>query len=251
MDSINKVAEIIIQSKRTFAFTGAGISVESGIPTFRGEEGIWNQFDTKILDLQYYLNNSNNAWPYIKELFYSEPKQILPNMAHQILANWEERDLLTGIITQNIDYLHQKAGSNIVHELHGTTNSFLCTSCKTLHHTKELDLTDNPPKCLYKKCSSLLKPNFIFFGEDIPHLAYSKSQESTLDTDVYIIIGTSGEVSPANQIPIMAKQNGAILIEINIMPSLYTNEITDIFLQGKSTEILHQIDNKIKSFLTK
>lgn len=251
MDSINQAAHLIINSKRTFAFTGAGISVESGIPTFRGEDGIWNNFDPKILDLQYYLNHPDMAWPYIKDLFYKEPNKYLPNIAHQILADWEERELLNGIITQNIDYLHQAAGNKIVYEFHGTTNSFICTSCHTLYNRSKLRLSNKPPKCKIKNCSSLLKPNFIFFGEDIPELAYSKSRESTLDTDVYIIIGTSGEVTPANQIPIMAKQNGSTIIEINTKASLYTSEITDIFIPGKASTIFQLIDAKIKSFLTK
>ena len=251
MNSIVQAAHLIINSKRTFAFTGAGISVESGIPTFRGEDGIWNHFDPKILDLQYYLNHPNKAWPHIKNLFYKEPNSFLPNTAHHILANWEERAILEGIITQNIDYLHQAAGSIIVHEFHGTTNSFICTSCNTIYNRSEIIINKYPPICLNKACSSLLKPNFTFFGEGIPQHAFIKSQESTLDTDVYLVIGTSGEVSPANQIPIMAKQNGATIIEINTKASLYTSEITDLFIQGSSTKIIKLIDDKIKSFLTK
>lgn len=251
MDSILQAAHLIINSKRTFAFTGAGISVESGIPTFRGEDGIWLKFDPIILDYHYYLNHPTLAWPFIKDLFYKEPNSHRPNMAHKILADWEARELLNGIITQNIDYLHQTAGNVMVYEFHGTTNSFICTSCHTLYNRSEILLTNNPPKCQIKNCSSLLKPNFIFFGEDISHQAYTKSQESTLDTDVYMIIGTSGEVTPANQIPIMAKQNGSTIIEINTKASLYTSEITDIFLQGKATTILKLIDSKIKSLLTK
>lgn len=251
MDSFNKAVELIVKSKRTFAFTGAGISAESGIPTFRGDNGIWNRFDPKILDLEYYLNNSNEVWPQIIDLFYNKQQTILPNLAHQILAKWEEQKLLAGIITQNIDHLHQQAGSRIVHEYHGTTNSFICTSCSTIYNRAEIIISNNPPICKNKNCYSLLKPNFTFFGEDILKETYTKSQESTLDTDVYIIIGTSGEVSPANQIPIMAKQNGASIIEINTNHTLYTKEISDILLQGKSTTILTELNNKIKSFLTK
>lgn len=251
MDSIYKAAELILKSKSSYAFSGAGISVESGIPTFRGEDGIWNSFDPKILDLNYYINNAQEAWPLIIDLFYNKLQTIHPNLAHQILAKWEEQKLLAGIVTQNIDHLHQEAGSRVVHEFHGTTSSFICTSCHTLYNRNEIIISNIPPICKNKNCSSLLKPNFTFFGEDIPKEAFTKSQESAIDTDVYIIIGTSGEVTPANQIPIMAKQNGATIIEINTDHSLYTEEITDVFLKGKATTILADLDNKIKSFLTK
>ncbi|NPD45943.1 MULTISPECIES: Sir2 family NAD-dependent protein deacetylase [unclassified Lentimicrobium] len=251
MESIIQAAHLIINSKRTFAFTGAGISVESGIPTFRGEDGIWNHFNPKLFDLQYYLNHPNKAWPHIKRLFYKEPNSFLPNKAHWILADWEKRGFLEGTITQNIDYLHQSAGSKLVYEIHGTTNSFICLSCNTIYNRSEIIINKHPPTCLNKACSSLLKPNFTFFGEGIPQHAFLKSQESTLNTDVYLVIGTSGEVCPANQIPIMAKQNGTTIIEINTKPSLYTKKITDLFIQGRSTKIIKLIDDKIKSFLTK
>ncbi len=251
MDSIIQAAKLIIDSKRTFAFTGAGISVESGIPSYRGENGIWNNIDEKLFDLLYYLNNSQTVWPILLDIFFNPSNRYLPNTAHHILADWEERDLLEGIVTQNIDFLHQLAGNKIVHEFHGTTNSFICTSCKRIYNTSELTLSKVPPLCNNKKCSALLKPNFIFFGEGIPSNAYQKSQESTLNTDVFIVIGTSGEVSPANQIPIMAKQNGSMIIEINTKTSLYTDEITDVFLKGKASDTLQLINKKIKTLLTK
>lgn len=169
---INKAARLIINSSKTIAFTGAGISVESGIPPFRGDGGLWSQYNPLILDLNYYIKNHSESWPVIKKLFYDFFDKSKPNTAHYILADWEERGFLTGIITQNIDHLHQKAGGKNIIEFHGTSQSFICTQCKNEIQVTELNLTKESPKCSLKNCNGLLKPNFIFFGENIPELAY-------------------------------------------------------------------------------
>lgn len=248
---INKAAELILSSKKTTVFTGAGISVESGIPPFRGRDGLWSNYDPIILDLNYYMTNTDISWPIIKELFYDFFGKAKPNLAHEILAAWEKSNLVKEIITQNIDNLHQEAGSQNVYEFHGTANTFVCTACNK-HYLKEyINISSSPPSCLDDKCNSLLKPNFIFFGEGIPLDAYKASMEAAETSDVFIIIGTTGEIMPASQIPILAKRNGTQIIEINTNHSNYTNTITDIFLQGKATSMLEILNEKIISLLTK
>jgi len=246
-----KAAHIIIESKRVTAFTGAGISVESGIPPFRGEDGLWSQYDPIILDLDFYLEHHDESWPVIKQLFFDFFGKSKPNRAHQVLSKWEKSGLIEDVITQNIDTLHQKAGSRKVYEFHGTSESFICTKCLKEYSIKNLHLTDQAPVCLSSCCNGLLKPNFIFFGESIPSIAYEKSLFAAQKSDLFLVIGTTGEIMPASQIPLIAKQNHAKIIEINTQPSNYTQTITDIFLQGKATEIFDILDNEIKTLLTK
>ncbi len=244
---INKAAKLIISSKRITIFTGAGISVESGIPPFRGSEGLWSKYDPIILDLNYYITNTDVSWPIIKELFYDFFGKAKPNLAHKTLAQWEKSDIIKEIITQNIDNLHQEAGNKNVIEFHGTASSFVCTNCNKHFLRKDILLNINPPLCQDNSCKSLLKPNFIFFGEGIPPEAYKSSLHAAETSDLFIVIGTTGEIMPASQIPVIAKRNGAKIIEINTNHSNYTHTITDIFLQGKATTILNILHDKITS----
>ena len=238
--------KLINTAKRVTIFTGAGISVESGIPHFRGEGGLWSKYDPIILDLDYYLNKTELSWPIIKELFYDFFGNAKPNAAHKILANWEQSGIIREIITQNIDSLHQQAGTKAVHEFHGTADNFICTKCQTIYNTKELVLTSEAPLCLNKNCKALLKPNFIFFGEGIPHRAYEASLYAAHHSDLFIVVGTTGEIMPASQIPIIAKQNGAKIIEINTSPSNYSDRITDVFIQGKATQVFKQLNGLLE-----
>lgn len=234
---IGKAAEIISLSKNTVAFTGAGISVESGIPPFRGTSGLWSKYDPMLLDINYFTSHPERSWKAIKEIFYDFLSSAKPNPGHIALARMEEASLLQAIITQNIDNLHQQAGSKVIYEYHGNSQKLVCMKCATVYEAGEVTITDElPPKCA--KCRGILKPNFIFFGEGIPEYAARMSVEAGYSCEVFIIIGTSGEVMPANLLPGMASQNGAKIIEINTEPSKYTRSVTDVFLQGKASEVL-------------
>lgn len=238
-DKIKQAAEILRNSKKTTAFTGAGISVESGIPPFRGANGLWSKYNPIILELDYFKSNPEKSWKVVKEIFYDFFGKAKPNTAHKVLAKMEAAGLLDSVITQNIDDLHYKAGNKIVHEFHGNSDNFICLKCGEKYNLKDIVLTEKPPYC--KKCGGLLKPDFIFFGEGIPSKAYSASIEAANSSDVFLLIGTTGEVMPASQIPFLAKQNGAKIIEVNTEMSNYTNNITDIFLQGKATEVMNEL----------
>ncbi|MCR4847315.1 MAG: NAD-dependent deacylase [Bacteroidales bacterium] len=246
-EKIKAAAQVLAEAKSIVAFTGAGISAESGIPPFRGEGGIWNKYNPEALDIEYYYRHTNESWAIIREVFYDyfNNREVKPNPGHIVLAKWEKEGRLRCVITQNIDDLHTKAGNKTVHEFHGNMSRFVCSKCGAKYPAGEIQITTTPPHC--EKCGGLLKPDFIFFGEGIPHEAYYASLEAAENCDAFIIIGTSGQVSPANMIPGIAKQHKAKIIEINMEPSTYTNHITDIYLQGKSGDILPKIDEMMNS----
>ena len=242
--ALNQAAELIIQSNHTTGFTGAGVSVESGIPPFRGDNGLWNKYDPGILDLDYFYSNPLDSWKVIKEIFYDFFGSASPNKAHFALAELEKMGHLRAVITQNIDNLHQEAGSKIVYEFHGNSRNLICQKCnKKFEVTDEL-IKEIPPLC--GKCGTVLKPDFIFFGEMIPEYAYMKSMEEARNAEVFIVVGSTGEVVPASMIPSMAKEQGVKVIEINPNTSLFTPSVTDIFLQGRATEVMEQLVNTIK-----
>ena len=238
-----QAAQKIKEAGRVIAFTGAGISVESGIPPFRGPDGLWSRYDPQVLDLSYFQRHPDDSWRVIKEIFYDFFGSARPNPAHDALARLESAGILYGVITQNIDNLHQEAGSRDVIEFHGTSRYLTCLSCqKTLKFQSEL-FSRMPPSC--PDCGGLLKPNFIFFGEGIPPQAYQRSQEETKLADVWLVVGTTGEIMPASMLPIEAHENGALIIEVNLHPSNYTETITDIFLQGRASEVLKTLSDAV------
>ena len=241
-EKIKEAARILSGAKRIVGFTGAGTSAESGIPPFRGEGGIWNKYDPNALDINYYYRHTQDSWNIIREVFYNyfNNVKVKPNPGHEILAKWEKEGRLTCVITQNIDDLHTIAGNKTVYEFHGNMSRFVCTRCGSKFPAREIKMTEQPPHC--EKCGALLKPDFIFFGEGIPTDAYYGSINAAENCDAFVIVGTSGQVSPANMIPGIAKRQGAKIIEINVELSTDTNNISDIYLQGKSGEILPQID---------
>ncbi len=242
MDDYNKAAKWIEESNKAAAFTGAGISVESGIPTFRGPTGLWSRYDPKILDLGYFYQHPRQSWEVIKEIFYEHMgAKARPNAAHRFLAKLERLGKLKGVITQNIDNLHQEAGSKNVIEFHGTASRLLCTNCAHKTPFSEDKLGSLPPYC--DRCGGVLKPDFIFFGESIPPKAYKDSIELVKNADLLIIIGTSGEVMPASMIPYEAKN--AKVIEINIEASAYSSWRSDIFLKAKAGQAAKELAKRL------
>jgi len=239
---IEKAAELIKNSKHTTVFTGAGISVESGISPFRGEGGVWNKYNEKVLDIEYFKNHPTESWQVIRELFYTSILKAAPNEAHKALAELEKNGIVKAVITQNIDNLHQLAGSLNVYEFHGTLMNLLCLKTGKKYFASEDYLAHLPP---FSPDGGLLKPDCVFFGEGIPEEAYQASVNEAYVADVFLIIGTTGEVFPAAQIPVIAKKNGAKVVEINPKPSNYTHQITDIFIQDKAANALLLLKNLI------
>ena len=165
-EKIKQAAEILSKAKNIVGFTGAGTSAESGIPPFRGEGGIWNQYDPNSLDIDFYYRHTKESWKIIREVFYNffSNKDIKPNPGHLVLAKWEKEGRLSSVITQNIDDLHTVAGNSVVYEFHGNMSRFVCTKCGHKVDAKSMKLTEEPPRCT--QCGGLMKPDFIFFGEE-------------------------------------------------------------------------------------
>ena len=223
------------------AFTGAGISVESGIPPFRGADGLWNKVDPSFIEINTFQRQPEECWAKIRELFYDHWGQAKPNTAHCRIAEMLKAGLLSGIVTQNIDCLHQRAGApeEKVYEFHGTLNALICMRCSSVYSPDRSLLEQNRPSC--PKCGGLLKPDFVFFGEGIPENAFSHAFQLAEECSWCLVIGTSGEVMPACEVPRTVHRHGGKIIEINPAPTAFTSSITDIFLPGKATEIMDSL----------
>lgn len=237
-------ANILARSRYTVAMTGAGISEGSGIPAFRGTNGLWEKYDPEIYaHIDTFLQNPARSWQMFLDLYETIQKAV-PNESHQILAQMEKNGLIKAIITQNIDNLHQSAGSKNVIEIHGNLQSLHCLTCKESISREGLALNSekSPPLC---HCGGVLKPDVILFGETISSNKFMESFYHIQKCKVLLVIGTSGLVQPINRLPASAIQRGASLIEINREPSEYTQILGSLFLQGESTEILKKIVAKI------
>lgn len=230
-------------AKKVAVLTGAGISAESGVPTFRGADGIWNKLKPEELaNFNAFLKNTELVWEWYnmrKKLMQS----IKPNNGHYALVELEN---IYGenfsIATQNIDNLHQRAGSRNVFELHGNITRSYCIKCYTFYPDITIDENQTVPKC---SCGGLIRPDVVWFGESLPEEELTKSTQAAEEADVYFSIGTSGNVYPAAGLPSIAKSKGAFLIEINTERTLISNYF-DIVLNGKSGEILPTIVNLLK-----
>lgn len=245
-DKLLRAAKFIVDSRHFSVLTGAGISVESGVPPFRGKNGLWSRYDPALFDISYFISSPEESWKLIKKLFFESFEKAQPNQAHFVLSRLEEKGLLKSLITQNIDGLHHRAGNRNVIEYHGSTRELVCMKCKERQEATNKIIEKIPPMC---RCGGVLKPNIVFFGEEIPLDALLKVQEASEQTDVLLVIGTTGEVFPASSIPIEVKKRGARIIEVNTAPSSYTNTLIDIYLQGQATVILKKLEDEINNLL--
>lgn len=241
---IQRAARDIVNSKKTIAFTGAGISVESGIPDFRGAQGLWQKYDPEeFAHIDAFRSDPEKIWLMLKDMFLIM-KDAMPNPAHLGLAELERMGYLSSVITQNVDGLHQAAGSRRVIEFHGSHKTLSCLKCSTSIDGASLKMEDLPPRC--SRCSSLLKPDVVFFGEPIPWEAQVSSFKESQTCDVVLCIGTSAVVYPAASIPITAKERGAKVIEINKESTPLTDEISDYLIAGSAGEIVPAIIEEVK-----
>jgi len=244
-NSVLDAADMLAASNMTIALTGAGISVESGIPPFRGKGGIWEIYDPfEYAHIDSYRKHPEKVW----QVFLSELVQTLnrakPNNGHKGLAQLEAIGHLATVVTQNVDGLHQAAGNTDVIEFHGSFAWHRCMSCKNRLETHDLDLSVLPPRC---RCGSIFRPECIFFGEMIPQEALARSSRLAMQCDVILVIGTSASVQPAAMIPEMAKSAGANVLEINLERTPLTGRITDVFLQGSAGNIMTELVSALKS----
>lgn len=236
--NIARAAEAVKNAKCVIALTGAGISVESGIPDFRSKGGLWSKYDPNIYaSISTFVREPEKCWEMIFEtLELTIPAK--PNPGHIALAQLEAGGKLDAIITQNIDCLHTKAGSKNVIEFHGSGENLVCLKCDHKANMADYEadrLAHKPPIC---KCGAVMKPSIIFFGEAIPTDALHDSSRFTEQADVVLVVGTSAVVYPAAAIPMQAKRHGAFIIECNLEETGLSSGITDVFLKGKAGETL-------------
>jgi len=242
-DEIKKAARILLDSKLTLALTGAGISVESGIPDFRSPGGLWERYNpAEYGTIWAFRDDPVKVWKMIREMS-GVVDRAQPNSAHLGLAQLQHLGLLDTIITQNIDSLHQKAGATRVIEYHGSSRTLICLACGARYNA-EAKKEEFPPRCA---CAEILKPDVVFFGETIPLEALRESQLLASSCDALLVVGTSAEVAPANTIPRTAKLAGARVIEINVRPTALTSSFTDIFLQGKASSVMIRLVEEVQS----
>ncbi len=241
-DSISKASEIISRSDYVVAFTGAGISAESGIPTFRGEGGIWSRFDPeKAASAEGFLRNPADYWKLFKDERFPVMRSAKPNPGHEALARLENSGKLRAVITQNIDGLHQMAGSKHVIELHGSAKSAACLKCSkkyAIEKVYEQLAARDVPLCLV--CGGVLKTTVVLFGEPLSQEALRESFLHASSCDAMLCIGSSLAVYPAAGIPHIAVDKGAKLIIVNAEPTPL-DSAARVVLHGKAGEILPKI----------
>ncbi len=233
-EQIGLLKERIGRAKGITVLTGAGISAESGVPTFRGQDGLWRQY--RAMDLatpEAFARDSKLVWE-----FYNWRRELLtplkPNPGHFALAELEKKAPHFTLITQNIDGLHHVAGSGNVVELHGNIWWVRCTGCGRMSEDRTVPLPELPA-C--SACGGLLRPNVVWFGEMLDPEILEKAYAATLACQVMMVVGTSGVVQPAASMGMNAKRQGAFVVEINLEPTPYTGTY-DLSIQGKSGEIL-------------
>lgn len=217
---LENIAEKLSNFKKIVFVTGAGISQESGIPTFRGKDGLWRKYDAmKLATIEAFYENPQLVWEW-----YNERRNNIfsakPNTGHKAIAELEKYvDVV--VLTQNIDGLHQRAGSSNVLELHGSIIKIKCTVCDFRDEVMT-EFEKVPPIC---KCGNILRPDVVWFGEPLPQDVWQQAIIYASQCDLMIIVGTSLVVSPANVLPIYAKQNNAFLIEVNPEETLMSSKM--------------------------
>lgn len=242
----NDLLKTLAEASSVVFFTGAGISAESGIPTFRGKDGIWNKLKPEELaNFNAFLKNPNLVWEW-----YNHRKQIVheskPNKGHIAIAESEKYFDNVSVVTQNIDNLHKRAGSTTVYELHGNIERNFCAKCKK-YYTKEIDLSKGLPKC---DCGGLIRPDVVWFGEYLPEDQLLAAEKAAQKCDIFFVVGTSAIVYPAASLIYVAKENGAFLVEVNIEETEISYLSNQSFF-GKAGEILPELINATKEFRTK
>lgn len=247
-NKIEQVAELLLSSAFGIAFTGAGISTASGIPDFRGPSGLWKKYPQEFASIEYFRTDPRGFWEFystrMKGLFLAEP-----NAAHYALAELEKLGLIKSVITQNIDGLHQKAGSKIVIELHGTMRRCYCSTCYKQYDSSEvlqkISQGENPPKC---ECGGVIRPDVVLFGE--PVTKFNEAVELAMEADLVLALGSSLTVYPANMIPQIVKQRRGRLIIIN-NEETPLDVIADVIINDSVEKVLPEIVNVVKTMVNR
>jgi len=236
---IGKVAENLLKHRNTVALTGAGISVESGIPPFRGKGGLWEKFDPmEYAHIDAFIKDPQKVWNVLLKGMKELLDQAVPNDGHKGLVRLEHLGILQTVITQNVDGLHQKAGSSDVIEFHGSFARYRCMACSRCRCSEKMDLSCIPPRC---DCGGVFKPEIVFFGEMISTEQLLRSRQAAEGCGLMLVVGTSATVQPAAFMPVIAKESGATVVEINPEPTWLTGNISDYFIRGAAGDVMNRI----------
>ena len=240
--TVQRAAEILATAHQGVALTGAGVSAESGIATFRGEGALWTRYDpVKVSSIDSFLSDPASYWRVSKERG-SVALAARPNPGHTALAGMEKAGRLVAVITQNTDGLHQASGSRRVIELHGSGRTVQCLECgrsePRAEVQKRLDV-EMPPRC--RSCGgTFLKPTVVLFGEPMPPSAVTEAFDLAHHADVMLVVGSSLVVYPAAEIPLEAVRSGARMVVVNAEPTPF-DRFAEVVIQGRSGEVLPQI----------
>jgi NAD-dependent deacetylase len=257
---LERTAGLIARSRRLIAFTGAGISAESGVRTFRGDGGLWNEIDPGLLEIGRFNSDPAASWEAIRALFYvpfPDGTRPAPNAAHRVLAEWERDGILSFVVTQNIDGLHYAAGSRKVSEFHGSVRELACRRCgaRFAAGPEELAaglLDELPPRCAAPgagggRCGGVLKPDFVFFGEGIPPAAYESAFSAAARADACLVVGSTGVVYPAANVPFAVKRSGGTVIEVDPGLTEFSAKVADVHLRLGAVEALTRLDELVRA----
>jgi len=224
-------------AERVAVLTGAGVSAESGVPTFRGEDGLWKKFrPEELANFDAFMRNPKLVWEwynYRKKLIH----EVKPNLGHYALAKMEDVCPEFWLITQNVDGLHRKAGSRKILELHGNIMRSRCVECGEESDTVELREGGELPRC---RCGALMRPDVVWFGEMLPEDVLRRAFEAARECDLFFSIGTSAVVQPAASMPLVAKEAGAFVVEVNTEPTVISESVDESIL-GMSGEVLPKL----------
>jgi len=236
-----EVARLMADRKQCVALTGAGVSAESGIPTFRSKGGLWEKYDPiEFASIEAFRKDPSKYWS-LRGEFIKDYDRYQPNKAHLALAELEHVGIVRCVITQNIDGLHKKAGSKNVIEIHGNLMEIICLACGKGYKAPHIP-DGMPPHC---SCGGILKPNTVLFGEELPVGVFMKAKEESASCRIMLLVGTSAIVQPAASLPYLAKQNGAKIIEINIEKAFPE---ADYFIIEKAGTALPRIVAEVNKF---
>ncbi len=235
-EQLEKAIDLLTAAAYVTALTGAGISVDSGIPAFRGSQGLWERYDPQeYAHIAAFCREPARVWRMLAEML-AVVFAAVPNDAHRALARMEAGGRLQCVITQNVDGLHQEAGSRKVVEFHGSTRKLVCLTCHYQRRLPSLDALQVPPRC--PRCAAILKPDVVFFGEQIPAAAQQSAQAAAARSEVMLVVGTSAQVYPSADLPRVTKRHGGRIIEINLEPTALTRGVADLSLMAPAGEVL-------------
>ena len=238
--TIQQAIHLIQQAERITILTGAGVSAESGIRTFRdAQSGLWADFDPmKLATPEGFAADPGLVWRWYMARFM-QLGDVQPNPAHHALARLQQQKTKTTLITQNVDDLHERAGSANVLHLHGNIARFHCNQCGLVHSLQPQEMeAEQPPRC--RSCKGFVRPSVGWFGEMLPQAEVQQAWQVARNCDLMLVVGTSGMVYPVAELPWLARRAGAKVIDVN-PEATPISEMADIFLQGKAGEVLPQL----------